>query len=285
MNDGQSNRRLHLDVFLSDCTLENEPDLLRSTLKAGFIARALAIYKVNRVVIYKGKRDYSCRLHGKRLEALLRYSVIPPYLKKRLVPKSPTLRYAGMIPPLQIDTHLATDPPQEGEIRLGYIEGMEGDRLTLYIGLKKTVKVSPKTKPVRFMERLIPVVNARGDWIVPEEGSYYLGFEVAYAEHEDILSLMRKYAGLRIGTSRHGEHVSRLADKLRRDCMDRGRVALVFGEPYRGLREMLEELGGEVEEAFDYYLNFIPGQGTKTVRVEEALIAVLQTVRLMLSVE
>lgn len=278
-------KRVHLDVYLSDCTLENEPDLLRSTLKAGFIARALAIYRVNRVIIYRGKGEAACREFGERLETVLRYSVIPPYLKKKLVPKRPLLRYVGIIPPLQIDTHLANDPPLEGDIRLGIIRsGVKENRLTLDIGLKKSITIDVEEMPIRFMGKLVPVIYSEGRWRILIEGRRYLGFEVFYNRRDNLISLMKSYDGIRIGTSRYGVDVSKVMDELRESSLNVGKVAVVFGEPYRGLREIIEELGGDAGEVFDYFLNFIPNQGTKTVRVEEALIAVLQTLWLLFHV-
>jgi len=270
--------RLPLDVFLSDCTFENEPDLLRSTLKAGLIARTLAIYRVDKVVIYKGRKSGECSTLGERLEKLLWYQVVPPYLKRKIVPKSPIYRYAGLLPPLQIDTHVVTDPPSMGEVRLGLVKRRVKDKLVVDVGLKKDIEVIVDSEVGLERKILVPLVFIGEGWRILKEKNVYLGYEVRYERDRDIVSLMREYSGLRIGTSRLGSPAWEAGEKLFSSMASVGRVAVVFGEPYRGLGEIANEHGGRVEELFDFYLNFIPGQGTKTVRVEEALVAVLQTI-------
>jgi predicted SPOUT superfamily RNA methylase MTH1 len=276
-NKAMSNR-FKLDVFLSDCTFENEPDLLRSTLKAGIIARALAIYRVDRVVIYKGRRDKACSELGEKLEKLLWYQVVPPYLKRKIIPRSPVYRYAGLLPPLQIDTHIVTDPPSIGEVRLGLVKRRAKRKLVVDVGLRSDVEVMVNGETGPRLRELVPVEFTGEGWRILKEGNVYLGFEVIYERDRDIVSLMRSYGGLRIGTSRLGFPAWEAGGKLVSSISPGDRVAVVFGEPYRGLREIVDEHGGRVEELFDFYLNFIPGQGTRTVRVEEALVAVLQTI-------
>lgn len=270
-----------LDVFLSDCTLENEPDLLRSTVKAGVIGRSLAIYRVDRVIIYRGKRGGDCVRLGRRLRDLLRYMVTPPYLKRKLIPRSPELRYAGLLPPLQIDTHIVSNPPAPGEVRLGIVKKKTRGKLTVDVGLRESVEVYVDSRGAMEFKGLIPLKYTGEGWRILRRSDAYLGYEVIYDENRDIVSLLSGYEGLRVGTSRLGANLWEALDELTSRLRASKAVGVAFGEPYRGLKEIVEEFGGTVGEVFDLYLNFIPEQGTRTVRVEEALTAVLQTIMLL----
>jgi predicted SPOUT superfamily RNA methylase MTH1 len=87
---------------------------------------------------------------------------------------------------------------------------------------------------------------------------------------------------LRIGASRIGELVtegwSRLESSLRNA---KGNVCVVFGSYRRGLREIAEVQGLRLEQLFDFVMNFIPDQGVRTVRTEEAVYAVLSILNLL----
>lgn len=273
------NKEPLIEVFLSDCTLENEPDLLRSTLKAGQIARTLAIYKVNRVNIYRGKKSGECSRLGDRLEKLLRYMVIPPYLKKKAIPKSRIYSYVGLSPPLQIDTHIVSETPVIGEIRIGLVKKKKRDLLIIDAGLKSDIEVPLEGLEEDVSEKsLVALVYDGNKWRILKDKKVYLGFEVFYYRDLDIVSLMKRFDGLRIGTSRIGKYAWEETSVIVNRLKVSKRIGVVFGEPYRGLKEIVSEAGSKVDEVFDLYLNFIPYQGTKSVRVEEALIAVLQTI-------
>lgn len=68
-----------------------------ATLRLGLLARYLAIFRVEEVVIF-GKDDTL-------VAEVLRYAETPPYLRRRTIPLHPLLRYAGVVPPLQSPHH------------------------------------------------------------------------------------------------------------------------------------------------------------------------------------
>ncbi|KPN31886.1 hypothetical protein SY89_02642 [Halolamina pelagica] len=92
-------------------------------------------------------------------------------------------------------------------------------------------------------------------------------------------ALARDDAGLCIGTSRHGDELtrSRLAELAPRY---RDGATVVFGSPGRGLPEILgvspDDLPVEPDSpGFDLWLNTVPNQGSEVVRTEEAVFATL----------
>lgn len=285
-----------LKVFLSSCSLHNEPDMARATIKAGYIARALSIYRVNEVVIYDSSRANACKNHGQFLKTILEYARVPPYLKKAVFPKKKELQYAGLLPPLQLPTHSVGPFPQEGEIREALIIRARKNKLLLDVGLPSLVEVekpksqiSEEDKPKRMnrspVEKTILVkitgTNPLRVKILERESGYYRGYSVKYGGLlSDYLREIRgKY--YTIGTSRKGRPIWKLTGSFVNGVLTfKGRVAIFFGEPYRGLYEVLDQdYGIYADEVFDDVFNFIPDQGTKTVRIEEALLSVLQTVR------
>jgi predicted SPOUT superfamily RNA methylase MTH1 len=50
---------------------------------------------------------------------------------------------------------------------------------------------------------------------------------------------------------------------------------VAFGAPLRGLNEIAKGEGTKLESIVDFVVNTIPGQGTATVRTEEAFLASL----------
>jgi predicted SPOUT superfamily RNA methylase MTH1 len=138
------------------------------------------------------------------------------------------------------------------------------------------------------------------------------GFSVDRADLSEALG--REDAGVRIATSRFGENLttSRLGALAGRVADDGMTVA--FGAPERGLPEMIDgvtvdsvapegqreggddvsaesepsdgddssriEVGSDVPNRFDLWLNTVPNQGSEVVRTEEAMFASLACLRL-----
>ena len=50
---------------------------------------------------------------------------------------------------------------------------------------------------------------------------------------------------------------------------------VVFGSPTRGLFEIAADENVPLEKFLDFVVNTVPGQGTETVRTEEAVLASL----------
>ena len=80
---------------------------------------------------------------------------------------------------------------------------------------------------------------------------------------------------LTIATSRIGEDIVSVKDRLEGDLSKAEKTLIVFGSYKEGVGEMIRREGRRAEEVFDYILNTIPNQGTVTVRTEEAVISTL----------
>lgn len=116
-----------------------------------------------------------------------------------------------------------------------------------------------------------------------EEGGYYWGYTIREAGSLSAVFTECLFDGgydLSIGTSERGEAVSGVVDRLlgeeRREWMH---MVVVFGgvkglEEAAAYDEELSRMGigrANVSELFEYWVNLVPGQGSRTIRTEEAV--------------
>ncbi|MHA1409596.1 MAG: putative RNA uridine N3 methyltransferase, partial [Candidatus Odinarchaeia archaeon] len=59
-------------------------------------------------------------------------------------------------------------------------------------------------------------------------------------------------------------------------------VGVVFGGPYRGIYDLVSDKN-RLRDACDYIINFIPNQGTRTVRTEEAIFSTMAILNMLTS--
>ncbi|MEM0480177.1 MAG: putative RNA uridine N3 methyltransferase, partial [Candidatus Nitrosocaldus sp.] len=93
-----------LSVAIPDSSLAEESTLRERSIKAARIARVLAIFGVELVLIYRDtSADYS--KDGMLLRLVLEFMDTPQYLRKSLYGRMRELRYAGLFPPLKAPHH------------------------------------------------------------------------------------------------------------------------------------------------------------------------------------
>ncbi len=244
-------------VFIPDSLLEEKDDPKIRTYKVGQIARSVAIFGVEHVWIYSaGGMD------GKFIKIVLEYAETPQYLRKRLFPIMPELRYVGVLSPLRIPSHKLKERPKVGEVREGYAF-KRGGKLYADIGLDEPAEVKSRGR-VRG-RGTFRITSTKPLTVVPASPHTYWGYEVHLTGRPLAKTLKRAGLDVVIATSRRGSDVRRtkLPDMS-------GEVGLVFGSPRRGVFELLEE-----PYEFDVTLNTLPSQWTETVRTEEAVLATL----------
>lgn len=136
-------------VFIPDSLLEETDDPKIRTYKVGQVARACSIFGVEHIWIYRaGGRD------GKFIKTVLEYAETPQYLRKRLFPLMPELKYVGVIPPLRTPHHKLKGRPRSAKSeRVSPSEG--GKELTRtsastsWRSLKGTSKGAQRSKSSR----------------------------------------------------------------------------------------------------------------------------------------
>ncbi len=259
------------DLFLAmpASVLSTEPSLLLKTLKVGYIARAAGIFRITKFIIYKDnytrKKDYIL------FKKLMKYIITPPYLRKRVVPLDPDLRYAGILPPLQVPSHLAPAEPISGSYVDAYIYECGSSVCYAYAGPRMNrIKVINVNKKYYNKIITIKIIKKNNELIsVPEEPKFYWNYylEAKISIKYIIKKYKRKY--LLIATSRVGE--KNIEDKIK-NIIKKYKGAIVF---IGGPTGHLWEAGGVSREEFDFIYNAVEEQGCRTIRSEEATFIVL----------
>lgn len=299
------------------------------TLSAGQIARALAVFCVDEVVIFddgQGQQRQNERFshHHQNgdnsftgysdpnhfLMHLLSYLETPPFLRKYLFPMHPDLKLAGSLPSLDMPHHLRRDdwcPYREGvtvekqtedqtKKKKRRKEETETEQMCLVdVGLPQKVSVPATIPPNARVTVRLPEdpgeSSAHADPIMGtavapseprEKAGYYWGYNVRAAASLSAVITECTYDGgydLTFGTSERGSPIQALT-KLSSDqkqIPEFNHMLIVFGgvaglEVAVDADEELQKMGvEEPKDLFDYWVNLCPGQGSRTIRTEEAV--------------
>ncbi len=246
---------MEIKVAIPSSSLINETDEKIKVYKLGTIARALAIYKVKELIIYRDPILDETRFMKKVLEFL----ETPQYLRKFLFPIDEDLRYIGVVPPLAIPSHKSKHL-KIGELREGVVKKVAPDGTRwVDVGVKALAPLQcDDARGARVTVRIVSKTPLR---VEKAEATEYWGYRVREAELEDVL----KEEDV-VVTSRKGK-VPKLGE-IRK-------ATFVFGNPKEGVFEIMKRMGIEMEvEAW----NMIPEQGVKSVRLEEAIMSTLAIV-------
>lgn len=244
-----------LSVAIPSSALINETDEKIKTYKVGIIARAIAIFRVDEVLIYRDpildETDF--------IKEILEYLEIPQYLRKELVPLSENLRFVGVIPPLAIPSHKSKHL-KIGELREGVVKKVAPDG-TRWVDIGVDTLAPLKSQDPKGARVTVRVVSKTPLLLEKAEAEEYWGYRVKSAELEDVLK--REDV---IITSRKGKIPK--PEEIRKGTF-------VFGNPKEGVFEIMRRMGIDmVVEAW----NTIPMQGVRTVRLEEAILSTLAIV-------
>ncbi|XP_063687188.1 putative methyltransferase C9orf114 [Bolinopsis microptera] len=285
----------------SICDNAQSPQL-RSYL-AGQIARALAIFNVDEVVIFNDNPGVKVKggvFEGvtKKTNAnivlarILQYLETPQYLRKALFPHHPDLKFAGLLNPLDCPHHMRRDeqyPFREGVVLKRPTK--KGKGCFVDCGIDKEVQIDKELTPgMRVtvkMDDYEGIKHYKGTAVSPDaprqELGTYWGYRVRVADSFSATFTECSYKGgydLTVGTSDKGDPVDDVNIR-------HFRHVLVFLGGLQGLEPAIESDESLKETdprtLFDYYLNTCPNQGSRTIRTEEALMITLTGLRKQLS--
>jgi predicted SPOUT superfamily RNA methylase MTH1 len=225
---------------------------------------------------------------------LLSYLETPPHLRVALFPLHENLRTAGKLPSLDLPHHLRPDewcPYREGVTLPGANE--EGTFVEAGLRIPVTVEEQIPEKSrvtLKFLpgaekaawDRKEKVIMAEA--VAPneprEEGGYYWGYNVRKAGSLSEVFTECGFDGgydLSIGTSERGSNVESLYEDGEQKVGKFKHLLIVFGG-VAGLEVAvkndaeLQKLGVvEAKDVFDRWINVCPGQGSRTIRTEEAV--------------
>jgi hypothetical protein len=288
---------LTLTVLVPSSLTREAEDRREATRKLGYVARAAAVFRVDRLVVFPDREGERARDAG-FVETVLRYAATPPYLRKEAWGRRDELEYVGVLPPLRVSSQTGSGSERPGSLRAGIVTEVGPDgRVRVNCGLQHPVSlVVPDGMSVGEGERVAIRVSSREPVRARIVDEPLPGFVVERADLADALT--RPDAGVRIATSRHGAALTTgTLPGLAGRVADGATVA--FGAPERGLPAILGVRAEDVPDGtggaatatgegpdgaagpsgggpgFDRWLNTIPRQGSEVVRTEEAMFASL----------
>ncbi|MEM2906575.1 MAG: RNA methyltransferase [Candidatus Odinarchaeota archaeon] len=272
-------------LLLPSSLLEDCSDIDSKTIKVGLIARAAAVFKISKIIVYNTGEKWS-RLNAKFLKTIFDYIDCPQYLRKYFFPLNDDLRSVGRLPPLEAPHHMRfvkSSEIQQECIRQGVVVRKNNSRSYVHAGLDKLIPIYDAN--IRLKEKVnIKILRDEGGelyGVIVGEPEYYWGYKTVIF-NEPLPTVLEKLAPeIVLGTSKYGENINNIISNLKHALENKKTIAIAFGSPKKGLFEIIEDKK-LVKELFDYMINFIPGQGTRTVRTEEAVYASLSIINLII---
>lgn len=264
-------------IALPTSILSVESTLFLKSLRVHQVARVSSIFGVESVFFY---REYSTpleeyRRHRELIEALWRYFFTPPYLRRRLVPRNPLLRYVGALPPIRLQAFDVKGKPTRGEVRAAYIT-LKEDGVTALLDNTEEYKATGECSPGITMVRVVDTVERIAECI---NGDYYMGPKLFFSNSlkrilEDAESSVFKLATDKTGAVPSLRELRKLRGR---------RILVLFGSPKRDLYEISAGEGFSILDYADAVWNTIPGQNVVSVRTEEAVAATLSLLNYFLA--
>ncbi|KAL9043885.1 MAG: hypothetical protein Q9214_002940 [Letrouitia sp. 1 TL-2023] len=339
-------RSYTLSIALPGSIIANALTPELKTLLASQIARAAAVFCVDEVVVFgdgqaeqqeNHRRQYSFKNQQNRqnrqnqhdaftgfsdpnffLTHILSYLETPPFLRKHLFPMHPDLKYAGILPSLDMPHHFR--PHEWCPYREGVTVKSENEQGKSYkkrnsrtvdsktqtlidVGLPQKVSIPvtipPDTRVTIMLPEEADLTTEHEDPVTAtavapsaprEEAGYYWGYSVRLASSLSAIFTECEYDGgydVTFGTSERGAPIFSLdeGDSVKSRVPEFSHMLIVFGG-IGGLElavkadSELSQMGvEEPTKLFDYWVNVCPGQGSRTIRTEEAVWLGLMSLR------
>ena len=275
----EDKRRISIAIPAS--LVSDVPHLREKTFKIGLVGRAAAIFRVDEIIVFPDVLDSDQSKEASLIATVLSYMETPQYLRKRLFKIRPELRYVGILPPLRTPHHPLMNKLKDltlGEHREGVVVGLVKKGSFVDIGVEQPVLISEKRIPVntRVSTKIIDLGKPpRAVVVSRDEIREYWGYQVVVSNTTFGQLAKSRSFDLTVATSKHGVAFMEVIEELVKRWKESRRVLVAFGAPTRGLYEIVAQEDLKLGEVTDFVVNTIPGQGTDTVRTEEAVYASL----------
>lgn len=264
---------------------------------AGQLARAVAIFRADEVIVYTDtpRREVGSEdKYAVFLARILQYLETPQYLRKTMFPMHNDLKNVGLTAPTDMPHHVRAEewckfregvvlkrPTKEGSkvswVNVGLSKDVAIDT-AIQPGVRVTVELDEATKDFKIMRgTAVPPTAPRN-----KEGLYW-GYQVRLASNLAAVWSESPFGGydFSLGTSQHGTNI--IEDREWR-LPDFKHGLIVFGG-LGGMEEVVENdeslqiAPSEVANLFDSYVNICPDQGSRTIRTEEAVLIAMSSLQ------
>jgi predicted SPOUT superfamily RNA methylase MTH1 len=270
-----------LAIAIPASLVSDIPHLREKTLKIGLVSRAAAIFRVEEIVVFPDVPDAKQNRDRNLIATILSYIETPQYIRKRLFKIRLELRYAGILPPLRTPHHPLAKKAKElkvGEIREGAIISITESGSLVDIGVERPALLPKRNLPMNARVTIcVAKAGKRPRVALANRGEIeaYWGYKVT-ASKVPLGQLTKSGVyDLIIATSKFGTPILEVVDELVDRWKQSSSILVAFGAPSRGLQKIVAQENLRLEEVADFTVNTISGQGTETVRTEEALYASL----------
>jgi len=266
---------LKLSIAIPDSCLNDDSTNLDKSRKIADIARACAIFGVGTVYVYEHGGD---RQDKALLLTVLRYLDTPQFLRRRLFPRMNELKYAGVLHPLKIASHVTPADSKKigkGTVRDGIIVKTKG-RLFADFGINTLL---PYRGGIGVGKRITAKFGSgepefKYGEILKSESPEYWGYVVK--ERGPLSKFLSSWEDAMVLTSRRGKPVT--AEQIRNYQSMTAPLLVVYGSTDKGIHEILGRNPSSIPNS--RVLDFFPGQATETVRLEEAILGTLSMLNL-----
>ena len=269
-----------ISVFLPSSFVSETKDVKLRTAKVGIIARALSVFRVNDIVIYNdgSLNDDIAKKDADFMSEILGYMDTPQYLRKRAFPIKRELQHVGILPPLRTPHHPLSGEIKVGEYRQGFTVKRNKKGTYIDIGIDDLVFCKEQLSVNEVYSFKITKI-AKEIIVTPDEpDDIYWGYKVQSSNKSLKNSLKLLNPDFVILTTRYGDEINSIFDELKDKVNTSKNTAILFGGPFTSIDNEVLNYSAEVCK-----LNSVPSQGTETVRSEEAIIATLSIINIMLN--
>ncbi|GAA5802978.1 putative RNA methyltransferase [Helicostylum pulchrum] len=297
-------RKYTTSLAIPSSIIDSAPTIEMKTILAGQIARALVIFSVDEIVVYEDKvQTTQSKINPNLfLARVFQYMETPQYLRKQLVPISPDLKFAGLLPPLDVPHHpgmeeitnyregVTLDKTGETDstlVDIGLFRRARIDR-AVQAGVRVTVELSEAISAADTRKGQKPIAaNVVSPKVPREKNGLYWGYNIRLASSFSRVMTECPYEDgydYSIGVSdRDGEDMYNC--DIENKIKPFEHLLIAFGGPVGGLQEAIEadqdlKVGGEdAAELFDLFIDPNAKSGTRTVRLEESMMMVMSVLK------
>ncbi|WP_296783200.1 putative RNA uridine N3 methyltransferase, partial [uncultured Methanobrevibacter sp.] len=224
-----------LSIFIPNSFLSESKDLKIRTYKVGIIARALAIFKADNVVIYNDSHDKNedGKEDGAFIAEVLNYMNTPQYLRKQAIPIKPELRHVGILPPLRTPHHPVNNQPDVGDYRQGFTVKRNKKGTFVDIGMDKLAFCKEQLTVKKIFDFKITKIAKKEVIVTPDKpDDVYWGYNVISSNKSLKNSLKLIKPDLVVETTRYGDYIDSIFDELKHKVDECKSIAILFGGPY-----------------------------------------------------
>jgi len=270
-----------LSIAIPASLVSDVPHLREKTFKIGLVGRAAAIFRVDEIIVFPDVLGFDQSKEASLIATILSYMETPQYLRKRLFKIRPELQYAGILPPLRTLHHPLINKLKDltfGEHREGVVVASVKKGSLVDIGVERPVLISEKGIQIntRVTVKIVDLGEPPRAVVVSRDKiEEYWGYQVVISNMTLGRLIESRHFNLVVATSKYGVSFLEVMEELVKRWKKSRRVLVAFGAPTKGLYEIVAQESLKLSEVTDFVINTIPGQGTETVRTEEALYASL----------